>query len=53
VGSSLAGFVGGLFFGRFGWPGEVATVIVLVAVGAVVAAQLPRGRMEAEVAGAP
>jgi MFS transporter, YNFM family, putative membrane transport protein len=52
MGSSLAGFVGGLFFGRFGWPGEVGTVIVLVAVGVAVAVQLPRGRTATEVAGA-
>ncbi|HEX6514256.1 MAG TPA: MFS transporter [Nocardioidaceae bacterium] len=41
VGSSLAGFVGGLFYGRFGWPGEVGTVLVLVAVGVVVVLGLP------------
>ena len=53
VGSSLAGFVGGLFFGRFGWPGEVGTVLVLLTVGAVVAAGLPTGPRPQEVADAP
>ena len=53
VGSSLAGFVGGLFFGRFGWPGEVGTVLALLAVGAVVAAGLPNGTRNQEVADAP
>lgn len=42
-GSSLAGFVGGLFFGRFGWPGEVGTVLVMLAAGAVIAFGLPVG----------
>jgi YNFM family putative membrane transporter len=49
VGSSLAGFVGGLFFGRFGWAGEVGTVIALLAVGALVVAGLPTGAPNAEV----
>lgn len=40
-GSALAGFVGGLFFGAFGWPGEVATVLVLLTVGAVAVGRLP------------
>lgn len=40
-GSGLAGFVGGLFFGAFGWRGEVATVLVLLAIGAVAVARLP------------
>ena len=41
VGSSVAGFVGGLFFGVFGWGGEVATVIILLAAGALAAIRLP------------
>ena len=41
VGSSIAGFVGGLFYAAFGWPGEVATVLVLLAFGLVVALGLP------------
>ncbi len=38
LGSSLAGFVGGVFYGRFGWPGEVGTVLVLLLVGVLAAA---------------
>lgn len=49
VGSSLAGFVGGLFFGRFGWAGEVGTVIALLGVGALVVAGLPTGVPDQEV----
>ena len=49
VGSSLAGFVGGLFFGHFGWAGEVGTVIALLGVGALVAAGLPSGARRQEV----
>lgn len=41
VGSSVVGFVGGLFFGALGWTGEVTMVIVLLALGAVVALRLP------------
>ncbi|MGH3448365.1 MAG: MFS transporter [Nocardioidaceae bacterium] len=41
TGSSLAGFVGGLFFGEFGWPGEVGTVLVLLAIGLVALVALP------------
>lgn len=41
AGSSLAGYVGGLFFGEFGWPGEVGTVLVLLVAGAVVVLLLP------------
>lgn len=33
AGSSLVGFVGGLFFGIFGWAGEVGTVLVLLVIG--------------------
>jgi len=44
VGSSVAGFVGGLFYAGFGWPGEVGTVLVLLAVGLLVALSLPNGR---------
>lgn len=43
LGSSVAGFVGGLFFGAFGWAGEVGTVIVLLAAGLVAAVHLPAG----------
>ena len=42
VGSSIAGFVGGLFYAAFGWPGEVGTVLVLLVFGLVVALGLPR-----------
>lgn len=41
LGSASAGFVGGLFFGAFGWPGEAGTVLVLLAVGAVAVSRLP------------
>ncbi|MHB1172564.1 MAG: MFS transporter [Lacisediminihabitans sp.] len=44
VGSSVAGFVGGLFYAVFGWPGEVGTVLVLLALGVVVALSLPAGK---------
>ena len=44
VGSSVAGFVGGLFYAGFGWPGEVGTVLVLLGVGLLVAVSLPDGR---------
>lgn len=44
IGSSVAGFVGGLFYAGFGWPGEVGTVLVLLAVGLLVAGSLPDGR---------
>jgi YNFM family putative membrane transporter len=43
VGSSIAGFLGGLLFGRFGWPGEVGTVLVLLLVGAAATTGLPAG----------
>lgn len=43
VGSGVAGFVGGLFYADFGWPGEVGTVAVLLALGLVVALSLPAG----------
>jgi YNFM family putative membrane transporter len=43
LGSSVAGFVGGLFFGAFGWAGEVSTVIILLAGGVVAALRLPIG----------
>ncbi len=43
LGSSVAGFVGGLFFGAFGWAGEVGTVIVLLAGGLLAAARTPTG----------
>ena len=41
LGSSLAGYVGGLLFGAFGWPGEVGTVIILLLAGATLAVGLP------------
>lgn len=44
MGSSVAGFVGGLFFGAFGWAGEIGTVIVLLAAGLVAAVHLPTGQ---------
>jgi len=44
VGSSVAGFVGGLFYAAFGWPGEVGTVLALLALGLVVALTLPAGQ---------
>lgn len=44
LGSSVAGFVGGLFYAAFGWPGEVGTVLALLAVGLLVALSLPDGR---------
>ena len=50
VGSSVAGFVGGLFYAVFGWPGEVGTVLVLLAVGLLVALSLPAGRDQAPAA---
>src|SRR5665647_1434931 len=47
IGSSVAGFVGGLSSAGFGWPGEVGTVLVLLAVGLLVALSLPNGRRHA------
>lgn len=52
-GSALAGFVGGLFFGSFGWPGEVATVLVLLALGALAVGRLPSLSRAREVPDAP
>jgi YNFM family putative membrane transporter len=46
VGSSIAGFVGGLFYAAFGWPGEVGTVMFLLAIGLFVAFGLPARRSE-------
>lgn len=43
IGSSMAGFVGGLFYLGFGWQGEVGTVLVLLAGGLLVALSLPAG----------
>jgi MFS transporter, YNFM family, putative membrane transport protein len=42
LGSSVAGFVGGLFFARYGWSGEVGTVLVLLAIGVVATSYLPK-----------
>ena len=50
VGSSVAGFVGGLFYVGFGWPGEVGTMLVLLAVGVLVTLSLPSGRGHAPTA---
>ena len=50
LGSSVAGFVGGLFYVGFGWPGEVGTVLLLLAVGVLVALSLPHGRGHARAA---
>jgi YNFM family putative membrane transporter len=48
-GSAFVGFAGGVFFGAFGWGGEVATVMVLLACGAVVVVALPsRSHREGE-----
>jgi len=47
TGSSVAGFVGGLFYAGFGWPGEVGTVMVLLATGFLVGLWLPAGRNRA------
>lgn len=49
TGSSLAGFVGGLFFGAFGWKGEVATVLVLLVVGVIAVVGLPTRSVPDEV----
>lgn len=51
-GSALAGFVGGVFFGAFGWPGEVATVMVLLVLGALAITRLPARSDRTEVADA-
>ena len=51
MGSSVAGFVGGLFYAGFGWPGEVGTVLVLLVVGLLTAHSLPGGRGHVPVAG--
>jgi YNFM family putative membrane transporter len=53
AGSGLAGFLGGLFFGAFGWGGEVATVLVLLLIGVVVVARLPLRSARTEVPDAP
>lgn len=41
LGSSVVGFAGGVFFGRYGWVGEVGTVLVMLALGVVAVARLP------------
>ncbi len=43
LGSTVAGFGGGLMFGRFGWAGEVVTVLVLLALGLIAVGVLPGG----------
>lgn len=52
VGSALAGFLGGVFFGAFGWLGEVGTVMVLLAIGALTVFRLPARSDRTEVANA-
>jgi MFS transporter, YNFM family, putative membrane transport protein len=47
-GSSVVGYVGGLFFGHFGWGGEIGTVLVLLLLGGVVALGLPRASTREE-----
>lgn len=42
VGSAVVGFVGGILYGEHGWAGEVATVLVLLAVAVLVTLRLPR-----------
>jgi MFS transporter, YNFM family, putative membrane transport protein len=42
LGSSVAGYVGGLFFARYGWSGEVGTVLVMLAVGIAATSYLPK-----------
>ncbi|MGH3345096.1 MAG: MFS transporter [Carbonactinosporaceae bacterium] len=44
LGSSLAGFVGGLFYEGLGWPGLVGMIGVLLATGFVVTVRLPAAR---------
>ncbi len=41
LGSSVIGYGSGLFFARYGWPGEVGTVLVLLACGVGVVLTLP------------
>lgn len=41
LGSAAVGFAGGLFYAAYGWSGEIATVLVLLAVGALVVSRLP------------
>lgn len=48
VGSSVVGYVGGVFYGHFGWPGEVGTVLALLAVGAAVVFRLPADSVRQE-----
>lgn len=40
-GSGVAGYAGGLFFGAFGWTGEVGMVIVLLGIGVLATARMP------------
>jgi YNFM family putative membrane transporter len=48
VGSSVVGYVGGVFFGRFGWPGEVGTILTLLALGVAVVFCLPADSVRQE-----
>jgi YNFM family putative membrane transporter len=48
VGSSVVGYVGGVFYGHFGWSGEVGTVLALLAVGAAVVFRLPADSVRQE-----
>jgi len=42
IGSSLVGWAGGLFFARGGWPGVVALLVSLAAVGLAIALRLSK-----------
>jgi MFS transporter, YNFM family, putative membrane transport protein len=53
LGSGMAGYAGGLFFGAFGWSGEVGMVIILLAVGVLTMAHLPSKPDRQEAADAP
>jgi MFS transporter, YNFM family, putative membrane transport protein len=52
-GSSVVGYVGGLFFGHFGWGGEVGTILILLAFGTVVVLRLPRTSMRTSMQSTP
>lgn len=44
LGSSVMGFVGGIFFGHFGWRGEVSTIVVLMLVALAATVRLSERR---------
>lgn len=48
VGSSVVGYTGGVFYGHFGWRGEVGTILALLAVGAAVVFCLPADSVRQE-----